>query len=108
MIIGSSLDSLLLLATPLLPLLAAAGLAERRWRARVAALAPWLSLPALLTAVLVSPGTELELPGVLLGMRFGMDESGRTFLLFSAIVWGAASLYARDELRVFVNRGQDD
>jgi formate hydrogenlyase subunit 3/multisubunit Na+/H+ antiporter MnhD subunit len=59
---------------------------------------PWLAgiapLPALLTALWVPTSTRLELPWLLLGSEFGIDTSGRVFLLFSALLWLAAGFQA--------------
>ena len=71
------------------PLLLAtlAGLRHTGW---MTVLAP---LPALAVAVAMPVGTSLSLPWLLLGTELGLDETGRTFLLFSSLLWLAASLY---------------
>ena len=71
------------------PLLLAtlAGLRHTGW---MTVLAP---LPALAVAVVMPVGTSLSLPWLLLGTELGLDETGRTFLLFSSLLWLAASLY---------------
>jgi hydrogenase-4 component B len=60
--------------------------------------AGWLTLfaplPALAAAALVPLGSTVSLPWLLLGVELGLDETGRLFLLFSALLWLAASLYA--------------
>lgn len=49
----------------------------------------WIApLPAALLALF--PGTTLELPWLLVGMRFEVDALGSAFLLLSAVVWGIA------------------
>lgn len=55
-------------------------------------------LPAILTAAFatqpeVSAGITLEIPWLLLGAKWGLDNMGRTFLLVSSILWLAAALY---------------
>jgi len=80
----------LLVLVWLLPLLLA-GLAGRRWARWLMVAAP---LPALLAAALLPPGSSLSLPWLLLGSELGLDATGRVFLLFSALLWLAASLYA--------------
>lgn len=62
-------------------------------------LAPLAALPALLLALTAAPGLSLDLPRLLLGTRLGLDETGRLFLLFTALTWFAAGLYARAYLR---------
>ena len=69
----------------LLPL--AVGSAGRWWPALAV-------LPALAAAVLVPEGTVLDVSWLLLGTHLGLDPTGRMFLLFSALVWLFAGLYA--------------
>jgi formate hydrogenlyase subunit 3/multisubunit Na+/H+ antiporter MnhD subunit len=61
-------------------------------------LAPWLMLiaplPALVAAATVPIDTRVALPWLLLGTELGLDQTGRVFLLFSSLLWLAASLYA--------------
>ena len=71
------------------PLLLAvlAGQRHARWMMVVA------PLPALLVAAIVPAGTSVSLPWLLLGVELGLDDIGRVFLLFSALLWLIASLY---------------
>jgi formate hydrogenlyase subunit 3/multisubunit Na+/H+ antiporter MnhD subunit len=73
-----------------------------------AALAPaarlwWLpavaALPALAAAAAVPVGERLEIPWLLLGSVLGLDETGRVFLAFTAVLWLAAGVYASGSLR---------
>lgn len=84
------MNALLLISVWCVPLLAAAflGLRHARWLPVLAA------LPALIAALSVPVGTQLSLPWLLLGVELGLDATGRAFLLFSALLWLAASLYA--------------
>ena len=85
----------LLLLVPLLPLVLAA-FAGRRW----AWWAPAFGAVAGLAAALVVPvGETLDLPWLMLGARLGLDEIGRIFLLFTAILWLAAGIYAAASMR---------
>ena len=79
----------------LAPLLIAALLWLPAGRALGLRLAPWAPLPALLLALAAPAPFELELPWLLLGSRLGLDETGRIFLLFSALIWLAAGWFAR-------------
>jgi len=86
----SPVVALLLVLTPLLPLLLAP-FARRtigRWGLVLG------MLPALLAAVWVPVGSRLDLSWVLLGVHLGLDTTGRAFLLFSSVVWLAAALFA--------------
>ena len=85
----------LLLAAMLFPL---ALVMLQGWRAgawAVERLAPWAPLPALVLAVTAPAGTVVEAPWFLLGSRFGLDETGRVFLLLTALVWLLAGWFAR-------------
>ena len=61
-------------------------------------LAPWAALPSLVFALAAPGAYTLDLPWLLLGSRFGLDETGRLFLLFTALLWLKAGLYARSYL----------
>lgn len=90
----------LAVAAVIAPFCLAFGLLFRATRSAVVALSPLAALPALLAALLWSPGDTraLEMPWLLVGMRLGLDETTRVFLVFTAILWGAAALYARGYL----------
>ena len=60
----------------------------------VGSLLPLAALPALLAAMLVPVGTKVELSWLLLGLTLRLDALGATFLLFSAVMWLFAGLYA--------------
>ena len=59
-------------------------------------LAPWAGLPALVLAVFVPPNASLHLPWLLLGTELGfVNDTDRLFLLFAALLWWLAGMYAR-------------
>ena len=60
--------------------------------------AAWFPLPFLLLA-LYTPDFSLDVPALLLGAHWGLDEYGRTFLGFSALLWLLAGQYALGYLR---------
>lgn len=67
---------------------------------------PLLPLPALLLAVFSDPGWHLDMPWLLNGGLWAMDELRRLFLLLTAVLWAVAGLYAvgylkADHLRRF-------
>jgi formate hydrogenlyase subunit 3/multisubunit Na+/H+ antiporter MnhD subunit len=84
----------LALAAPLA--LALASTAARRRILPLAWLAP---LPALALAVAGEQAAVLELPWLLTGVAFGMDAAGRTFLLFTSLLWLLSGLFAQCHLR---------
>lgn len=83
------------LALSLLAPLGLAGLAMLPVTRRAAlAAAPWAPLPALALALYGEDG-QVEVPSLLLGALFGLDQTARTFLLFTALLWTIAGVYAR-------------
>jgi hydrogenase-4 component B len=68
-------------------------------RAVVGRLTPWSPLPALLLALFAEPGSSVQLDWLLLGSSFGLTEVTRVFLLFTALLWLGAGIYARGYLR---------
>jgi formate hydrogenlyase subunit 3/multisubunit Na+/H+ antiporter MnhD subunit len=87
-------NSFLLIQVWLLPLVLAL-LAGQRYASRITVIAP---LPALLAATMVPVGSSVSLPWLLLGVKLGLDDTGRVFLLFSGLLWLVASLYAAGSL----------
>lgn len=58
------------------------------------ALAPWSAVPALLLALGGTTDAE-SFAWLLLGLRVGLDDTGRVFLLFTAWLWWLAGLFGR-------------
>lgn len=86
--------SLVLLA--LFPLLLALALVFRSTQAIALKLAPWAALPVLMQVLFAAPGGSLQLPWLLLGSELGIDdETSRLFLLFTALLWWLAGMFAR-------------
>jgi hydrogenase-4 component B len=83
-------NAFLLLLVWTLPLVLAL-FAGRRFGAWITLIAP---LPALVAAATLPVDTRVALPWLLLGTELGLDPTGRVFLLFSGLLWLAASLYA--------------
>lgn len=91
---NDTVSTLLMLIAVVWPLLLGIGVAVPALRRAALPLAPWAALPALVAALL-APATALHLPWLLLGATFGIDDVGRTFLLFTALLWWIAGVYAR-------------
>jgi hydrogenase-4 component B len=89
----STVDAMLLLLTPVLPLALALGTLAS---GRPARLLPWAALPGLLCAIVVTPGAAVGLPPALLGAELALDALGTGFLGFSALLWLCAGVYAQD------------
>jgi formate hydrogenlyase subunit 3/multisubunit Na+/H+ antiporter MnhD subunit len=77
------------------PLALAALLGFSASRALALRLAPWAPLPALVLALVVREPGGIDLSWLLTGVRLGLDETGRVFLLFSALIWLAAGWFGR-------------
>ncbi len=60
----------------------------------IGTLLPLAALPALLAAMLVPRGNPVEIPWLLLGLTLQLDALSKTFLIFSAVMWLFAGLYA--------------
>lgn len=95
---------LLLGASLLLPLLYPLLAVSDRWHRALRIGLPLLPLPALLLCR--TADWQLELPGLLLGAQWALDELRRVFLLLTALLWSLAGLYAagymgREHLRRF-------
>ncbi|MGM0766519.1 MAG: complex I subunit 5 family protein [Pseudomonadota bacterium] len=88
-------ESVLVLLAVCLPLLyPAMALLPGGWARAMRLTLPLLPLPALLLAVGTEPGWQLELPWLLNGGLWAMDELRRLFLLLTAVLWSVAGLYA--------------
>ncbi len=60
---------------------------------------PLLPLPFLLLALWREPGWSVELPWLLFGSVWGVDELRHTFLLLTALLWTAAGVFASGYLK---------
>jgi formate hydrogenlyase subunit 3/multisubunit Na+/H+ antiporter MnhD subunit len=87
--------TLLTWAAIAVPLVLALAMLPRSIRSGALRLAPWAALPALALALLGAPGSTVEIPWLLLGMRLGTDATASVFLLFTAFLWTCAGVYAR-------------
>lgn len=88
-----------LVATPLTPLLCMLIWLSPRLRSRGERVLPWAALPALATALLAPTDTVLVLDALLLqGASWSLAGPAKPMLLVTALVWLAASHYARGYL----------
>ncbi len=86
----------LILLVVIWPLLLAVALAGRTMHSAVMIMVPWAGLPAFLLAIFAPYNVTLELPWVMLGIKFSLDDNiSRLFLLFTALLWWLSGLYAR-------------
>jgi formate hydrogenlyase subunit 3/multisubunit Na+/H+ antiporter MnhD subunit len=95
----TSIEVLFVLLAPGLPL-ALSGLAlSRALRHPVLIhLVPFAALPSLAAALIVDPGTGIDMPWLFLGTRLGVDATGRVFLFVTAFLWLVAGAFGRSYL----------
>jgi len=92
------IQRLVLLLGPAIPFALGVALLLRIWQAALNRLSGWSALPALVVAVLVPSGTYGEFSWLLLTMRLGVDDTGRVFLFFTALLWLLAGVFGRSYL----------
>lgn len=85
----------ILLSVPVTPLLLVAGITLPGFRQAALRLAPLAAAPGLALALLPGSGSPQDIPWLLLGSTLGLDDTGRIFLLLTALLWLAAGLYAQ-------------
>ena len=78
----------------LAPVLVASLAAIPSTRRALVYLTPWAALPALLAALLATPGKLVDLPWILLGTRLGATDGTNVFLFLTALIWMVAGFYA--------------
>ncbi|MDP1560849.1 MAG: proton-conducting transporter membrane subunit [Pirellulaceae bacterium] len=93
-----SFHNSLLLLTLAVPLVMTCLLLWHRHRRLVLWLASVAAAPAVAVAIWCQPGVTVDLPWLLLHMRLGLDATGQGFLLFTALLWLFAGVYARGYL----------
>jgi hydrogenase-4 component B len=98
-------NGVLLLLVPFAPLLLACGVVWAR-TAWVRRLTPWAVVPGLAVALLLPEGAHGAYPWLLLGLDLQLDATGRSFLLLTALLWGAAGLYALGYLQGDAHEGR--
>jgi len=99
-----ALPRLALILVPGLPLVC--GLACLVWTRRLHRLSAWAALPALAVALLAPVGVREAYSWFLLDVRLGVDETGRVFLLFTALLWLLAGMFGGNYLAEDRHRGR--
>lgn len=98
---------LMLLMLVILPLLCAGTMAFSATHSIGLRLAPWTALPVLIQVVFAPPSASLHLPWLLLGTELGIvDDTSRLFLLFTALLWWLAGMYAQSYLADHLGRSR--
>lgn len=78
----------------LLPLALAIVVLARRCQSAAATFAPMAALPALILGLSCERERTFDIPWLLLGSRFGLDDVSRVFLCFTALLWLLAAGFA--------------
>lgn len=78
-----------ILLLPLAPLLVAVMLVRPKALRLATGLLPLLPLPGVLAAFAAPEATSIELSALVLGLTLGLDQAGRVFLIFTAMIWCA-------------------
>ncbi len=87
-------ESVLILLAVCLPLLYPVMALPAGWESAMRFALPLLPLPALVLALVTEPGWQLQLPWLLNGGLWAMDDLRRVFLLLTAVLWTVAGVYA--------------
>jgi hydrogenase-4 component B len=87
-------ESFLVLLAVCLPLLYPAMALRKTWAKAMRCALPVLPVPALMLALGAEPGWQLNLPWLLNGGLWALDELRRLFLLLTAVLWTVAGIYA--------------
>jgi formate hydrogenlyase subunit 3/multisubunit Na+/H+ antiporter MnhD subunit len=78
-----------------IPLLLTLGGSIPFLRHRLAAIAPLAALPALLAALWSPPDSMVSFPDWFIGLRLGLDDTGRALVIVTSLLWITAGLADR-------------
>lgn len=84
----------LLLMTVIFPLVSLLLAFRSRWQALYRFSLPLLPVPAILASLIAEPHNWLDLPWLLMGGVWGLDELRQTFLLLTSLLWATAGIFA--------------
>jgi formate hydrogenlyase subunit 3/multisubunit Na+/H+ antiporter MnhD subunit len=93
-----NIERIILMLGPGLPLVLGLALLVRSWQAALNRLGAWSALPAVVVAVLLPSGVYGEFSWLVLTVRLGVDDTGRVFLFFTALLWLLAGMFGRSYL----------
>lgn len=93
---NTTLLNFLLLTSVIWPLLLMFLLTFKHLHAKLLYLIPWAALPGLVAVVVSSSTvTQVELPWLLVGGTYALDETGKIFMLLATLLWSVSGVYAR-------------
>lgn len=92
----TTLLNLLLLTSVIWPLLLMFLLTFKYLHSKLLYLIPWAAIPSL-AAVMVSLSTvtQVDLPWLLVGGTYALDDTGKIFMLLAALLWSISGVYAK-------------
>ncbi|CAA6809187.1 MAG: Formate hydrogenlyase subunit 3/multisubunit Na+/H+ antiporter MnhD subunit [uncultured Sulfurovum sp.] len=87
------------------PLLLAFLFIFKQFHSKLLYFTPWAALPALLAVAISSTyATEFELPSLLVGGSFALDETGKIFMLLATLLWTLSGVYAKSYFKSIENK----
>ena len=92
----TTLLNFLLVISVIWPLLLMFLLTFKHLHSKILYLTPWAALPGL-AAVIISSNTltQIQLPWLLVGGTYALDETGKIFMLLASLLWSVSGVYAR-------------
>ena len=91
-----TLLNFLLLISVIWPLFLMLLLTFKHLRSQVLYLTPWAALPGLAAVIISSTSvTQVQLPWLLVGGTYALDETGKIFMLLATLLWSVSGVYAK-------------
>ncbi len=91
-----TLLNFLLLISVIWPLFLMFLLTFKHLRSQVLYLIPWAALPGLAAVIISSTSvTQVQLPWLLVGGTYALDETGKIFMLLATLLWSVSGVYAK-------------
>lgn len=91
-----TLLNFLLLISVIWPLFLMFLLTFKHLRSQVLYLIPWAALPGLASVIISSTSvTQVQLPWLLVGGTYALDETGKIFMLLATLLWSVSGVYAK-------------
>ena len=91
-----TLLNFLLLISVIWPLFLMLLLTFKHLRSQVLYLTPWAALPGLAAVIIaLTSMTQVQLPWLLVGGTYALDETGKIFMLLATLLWSVSGVYAK-------------
>jgi len=93
---NTTLYNFILFISVIWPLLLTLLFTFKHLHSRLLHLTPWAALPALVAVIISSASApEVQLPWLLVGGSYALDETGKIFMLLATLLWTVSGVYAR-------------